>query len=440
MGFTIESLRLAVVHDDDRKGEYRIGPLHKGYGVTIGNTLRRVLLSSINGTAVIAVHIDGIAHQFTAMPGILEDGIQIIANIKQMVIKSDINDKKVITCTKKGIGAVYAGDFICPGSVEVVNKDLPIANLVDNDAKLSMNLYIENGVEYRLAEENRDVTFPIGTFPIDSNFCPVSHVSFNVKPSMFNESLNYENLFLQVETNGAITPMDALKSASKILVEYFNSITIEKEIEEAPVVVHFEKDEILKKPIEEVIPLSVRTGNVFKKAGIYTVQDLFNQSKKELLSLKNFGMKSLSSTLEELMKVPDIEHIMDREDLPLIKEYKAGEIAITVDDFEPTYETAQKETSSEVAETEKKAKIAVEEKSSEKEPTGILGKSIEDLCTELSISDSQLERLRKYHISNVEHLTHMTFEDLTVGNNRISKKNAKKIEEFLQEHDLKLKE
>jgi DNA-directed RNA polymerase subunit alpha len=132
---------------------------------------------------------------------------------------------------------------------------------------------------------------------------------------MFNESLNYETLYLEIETNESISPMSALKSASKILVEYFSNITVEREMEEAPVIVQLETDEILKKPIEEVIPLSVRTGNVFKKAGIYTIQDLFSKSRKDLLSLKNFGMKSLSSTLEELLKVPDIEHLLSRDDL-----------------------------------------------------------------------------------------------------------------------------
>lgn len=439
MGFTIESLKLAVINEDSRKGEYKIGPLHKGYGVTIGNALRRVLLSSIEGTAVVAVHIDGIAHQFTAIPGVLEDGIQIVANIKQMVIKSDIKEKKVITCTKKGPGTIYAGDFICPGMVEIVNKDLPVINIVDPDTKLSLNFFIQKGVEYHLAEENRDPSYPIGTFPIDSSFCPVTHISFNVKPSMFNESLNYETLYLEIETNESISPMFALKSASKILVEYFSNITVEREIEEAPVIVQLETDEILKKPIEEVIPLSVRTGNVFKKAGIYTIQDLFSKSRKDLLSLKNFGMKSLSSTLEELLKVPDIEHLLSRDDLRLITEIKAGEISASSEDFDESDEDALERTPSKKM-SDSDDETPVDEQPHDNVKDTILNMSIVDMCLELAISDSQLERLKKLQIDIVEHLTHLNKEDLLIGNNKLSKKNVDKIEEFLHQHGLKLKE
>lgn len=438
MGFTIESLKLTAINEDGRKGEYKIGPLHKGYGVTIGNALRRVLLSSIEGTAVVAVHIDGIAHQFTAIPGVLEDGIQIVANIKQMVIKSDIKEKKVITCSKKGPGSILAGDFICPGQVEIVNKDLPIATIVEQDTKLSMNFFIQKGVEYHLAEENRDPSFPIGTFPIDSSFCPVTHIAFSVKPSMFNESLNYETLFIQIETNESITPMAAIKSASKILVEYFNNITVEREIEETPVIVQLETDEILKKPIEEVIPLSVRTGNVFKKAGIYTIQDLFSKSRKDLLSLKNFGMKSLSSTLEELLKVPDIEHLLLRDDLRLIIEIKAGEISTSSDDFEDSDEEVLEKTSSQSVKVSDDE--VVDEKTQSKEANSILNMSVADMCTELAISEPQKERLVKLQIDIVEHLTHLNREDLSIGNNKLSKKNVEKIEEFLRQHGLKLKE
>ncbi len=438
MGFTLDSLRLTVVSDDDRKGEYKIGPLHKGYGVTVGNALRRVLMSSIEGTAVVAVHIDGIAHQFTAIPGVLEDGIQIVANIKQMVIKADINEKKVITCTKKGVGALVASDFICPGSVQIINKDLPIATIVDQEAKLSVNLHIEKGVEYRLADENRDIGYPIGTFPIDSSFCPVLHVSYTVRPSMFNESLNYETLYIQIETDASITPIDAIRSASRILVEYFSSITVEKEMIETPVIVQMETDEILKKPIEEVIPLSVRTGNVFKKAGIYTIQDLFSRSRKDLLSLKNFGMKSLSSTLEELLKVPDIEHLLHRDDLILINEIKSGEINTAIDDLEEVEEDLPSEAP--LAEETTEVKETPKMKAEESGKSSILNMTSEAMCSELSISDAQFQRLKKLQIDIVEHLTHMNKEDLLIGNNRLSKKNVDKIVEFLNQHGLKLKE
>jgi DNA-directed RNA polymerase alpha subunit len=233
--------------------------------------------------------------------------------------------------------------------------------------------------------------------------------------------------------------MTALKSASKILVEYFSNITVEREIEEAPVIVQLETDEILKKPIEEVIPLSVRTGNVFKKAGIYTIQDLFSKSRKDLLSLKNFGMKSLSSTLEELLKVPDIEHLLSRDDLRLITEIKAGEISASSEDFDESDEDTLERTPSKKM-SDSDDEMPVDEQPQDKVKDTILNMSIVDMCLELAISDSQLERLKKLQIDIVEHLTHLNKEDLLIGNNKLSKKNVDKIEEFLHQHGLKLKE
>lgn len=443
MGFTLDSLRLTVVRDDEKRGEFKIGPLHKGYGITIGNALRRVLLSSIQGTSIVAVHIDGIFHQFTSIPGVLEDGIQIVAQIKKLVLRSQITERKILSVTRKTQGTIYAKDLITPPSIEIINGDLPIATIVDDDTKFSMTLHAEQGIEYRLADENRDPGYPIGTFPIDSAFCPVTHVQFFIKQAMYNESLNYETLELVVETNGAITPYQAIQYSSQILVDYFANILVEKEeIEEnAPeILIKDETEEILKRPLEEIITLSVRTGNVFKKANIYTIQDLFSKTRKELLALKNFGTKSLTSTIEELMKLPEIEKLKNRKDLQLMKEIIAG--SFFIDDAqealieeeegipEKLLETVVGVTKEDTSIPAKKVDIQT-----------VLNTAIEEVAEELEMSEPQFIKLKeKLMVDTVEHLTHLAREELLTGNNKLSKKNVDLLEEYLKKHGLSFKE
>jgi len=437
MGFTLDSLRLTVVRDEEKKGEFKIGPLHKGYGITLGNALRRVLLSSIQGTSIVAVHIDGIFHQFTSIPGVLEDGIQIVAQIKKLVLRSQIPERKILSITRKTQGTIYARDLICPPSVEIVNTDLPIATIVDDDTKFSMTLYSEQGIEYRLADENRDPGYPIGTFPIDSAFCPVTHVQFSVKQAMYHESLDYETLELAIETNGAVSPYQAIKHSTQILVDYFSNIMMEKEeIEEnAPeILIKDETEEVLKRPLEEIITLSVRTGNVFKKANIYTIQDLFSKTRKELLALKNFGTKSLTLTIEELMKLPEIEKLKPRKDLQLMKAILAGEFEKDGDEITeegtliPAEETEMVVDSTTV--TEKKPDLKT-----------ILSTPIEDVAEDLEMSEPQFIKLKeKLMVDIVEHLTHLTRDELLTGNNKLSKKNVDLLEEYLKKNGLSFKE
>lgn len=437
MGFTLDSLRLTVLRDEEKKGEFKIGPLHKGYGITLGNALRRVLLSSIQGTSIVAVHIDGIFHQFTSIPGVLEDGIQIVAQIKKLVLRSQIAERKILSVTRKTQGTIYAKDLICPPSVEIVNTDLPIATIVDDDTKFSLTLHAEHGIEYRLADENRDPGYPIGTFPIDSAFCPVTHVQFSVKQAMYHESLDYETLEMTIETNGAISPYQAIKHSSQILVDYFSNIMMEKEeVEEnAPeILIKDETEEVLKRPLEEIITLSVRTGNVFKKANIYTIQDLFSKTRKELLALKNFGTKSLTLTIEELMKLPEIEKLKSRKDLQLMKDILSGEFE--KDDGEISEEGASVITNEvdtildTVVTPVKKPDLQT-----------ILNTPIEDVAEDLEMSEPQFIKLKeKLMVDIVEHLTHLTREELLTGNNKLSKKNVDLLDEYLKKNGLSFKE
>ncbi|MCK5848417.1 MAG: DNA-directed RNA polymerase subunit alpha [Caldisericia bacterium] len=449
MRTTLEELNLSVISENAKRAEYVIGPLHKGYGVTIGNSLRRVLLSSIEGVAVVAVYIEGISHQFSSIPGVLEDGIQIVSNIKNLVIKSRSGERKVLEINKKGKGPVRAADLICPEGIEIINPDLVLMNIVDGEYSLSMQLYIEESIEYRLAEENRGPSYPINTFFIDSLFCPIQHVSFNVKQIMVKESLDFENVDLEIETNGAIDPRTALDQASKIMVDYFRNL-MREQMEEDVVELKDTDDteEILSRPLEEIIPLSVRTGNVFKKAGIYTVNDLFEKSKKDLLGLKNFGAKSLFGTIEELLKVPEIGSLKNRERFPLLVEFaeshkqkakgKTAEKTRVQKAVLEEVEAPSKETSIKKVEAVKPSKavpqfdtLSVAE---------ALKLSIDDVAKNIGISQKQLGKLKKYAISKIEDLVDVTREQLLTGDHKITKKNVERIEEFLRHNGLSLKE
>lgn len=426
MGFVLSDLRLAVLSESELRGEYKIGPVHKGYGITIGNALRRVLLSSIPGIAVTAVHLEGISHQFVAIPYVLEDAIQLVANIKKLVIKGDLDERKTITVNVHGKREVKASDLSCPDGVNIINKDLILAHLVESAAKFDLTLYIEKGFGYKFAEENRDPSYPIGVFPIDANFSPIRHVAVDVKQVMFGESLNYETLFLAIETNGSITPRDALQTATDIIIDYFSNILVQKETKEEVFEEEYvpEFPDILRRPLEEVVPLSVRTDNVFKKAGIYTVGDLFGKSKKELLSLKNFGIKSLSETIDELMKIPEVDKLKSRTDLPLIREIISGELLS---------EELEKEISV-------LPKVVTEEEEKEVLEEDILSETVEGMAIEIGLPQGQVEKLKKLQIETIEHLIHMKREDLLTGNYKLSKKYVDKIEDYLIAHNLRFKE
>jgi DNA-directed RNA polymerase subunit alpha len=451
MRTTLEELNLNVVSENPMRGEYVIGPLHKGFGITIGNSLRRVLLSSIEGAAVVAVRIEGISHQFTPIEGVLEDGIQIVANIKRLVLRSHTHERKILEVTKKGAGPIKASDLFCPEGIEVMNPDLVLMNIVDETFTLNMQLYIETGIEYQLAEENREHSYPIDTFFIDSMFCPVRHVSFKVNQVMVQESLDFENLTIDIETNGAIDPRSSLDQASKILVEYFRNIMrepVEEEIEE--VQPDDETEEILTKALDDIIPLSVRTGNVFKKAGIYTVSDLFERTKKELLGLKNFGAKSLYSTIEDLLKVPEIEVLQNKDRFPLLVDFaelskpKAKTIK-PVEQEKPLPKPQEKPTEKAIEPSKEEPQEVIPQT---KPPTQydtlpaeeVLKLAIEDVAKHIGISQKQLTKLKKYAIEVIGDLTDVTREQLLTGDHKITKKNVERIEEFLRHYGLSLKE
>ncbi len=276
-------------------------PLERGYGMTLGNALRRVLLSSLQGAAVTSIKIEGIVHEFTAIPGVREDVTDIILNIKQMALVCESSEKRHMTLNVQGPAEVTAGMIECPGDVEIVNKDLVLCNL-DKDASLKIEFTVETGKGYRPAVMNRSEDSPIGMIPVDSIFSPVRKVSYAVENTRVGQITDYDKLTLDVETNGTISPEDAVAFAARILQDQLSVFInfLEPEIkteEEKEDELPFNKN--LLKKVEE-LELSVRSANCLKNDNIVYIGDLVQKTESDMLRTPNFGRKSLNEIKEVL--------------------------------------------------------------------------------------------------------------------------------------------
>lgn len=278
-------------------GKFIADPLERGYGVTLGNALRRVLLSSIEGVAVTAINVENASHEFSTLTGVKEDLPEIILNIKNLVLRAYSKSPKKISIKAEGEGVVTAGDIITNETVEVVNPDLHIATLTSKDAKFFVEMDVGKGRGFVTAEMNKTEDTPIGVIPIDSIFTPVKRVNFEVENTRVGKRTDYDKLIMEIRTNGSIEPKEALIYASKVLSKHLELFFTlgeipEEEIEElTPEEVSlFEK---LKIPISE-LELSVRSANCLREADIKILADLVTKSEAEMLSYRNFGKKSLT--------------------------------------------------------------------------------------------------------------------------------------------------
>ena len=285
-------------------GEFRarflIEPLEPGFGYTLGNTLRRTLLSRIPGAAVSSLRINGIYHEFTTVPGVEEDVVDIILNIKRLVVRMDDLEPRTLELAVSGAGAVTAAALAAPSGVEIVNKDLHIVTLSDG-ATLEMELTVEQGVGYRTAEKNKR-NDPIGTIPIDSIFSPVRKVSYRVENTQVGQMTNFDRLVVDVETDGSIGPAEALSSAGKTLRELLGLFADVGEgvgLELGDLAVTDSVSQDLDLPIE-ALDLSERPRNCLRRAQIDTVGDLVQQTREDLLDITNFGQKSLEEVVSKL--------------------------------------------------------------------------------------------------------------------------------------------
>lgn len=301
----IEKPRVECVHisEDNTYGKFVVEPLERGYGTTLGNSLRRIMLSSLPGVAVNSVKIDGVLHEFSTIPGVTEDVTEIILNIKKLAVKLHSDGPKTIYINHEGAGEICARDIKCDSDVEIVNGDLHIATLND-DAKLFMEIVIDRGRGYVSADRNKQILQPIiGVIPVDSIYTPVNKVNYTVENTRVGQITDFDKLVIELWTNGTIDPHDAVSLAAKILNEHLNLfIDLSESAKNTEIMIEKEeskKEKVLETTIEE-LDLSVRSYNCLKRAGINTVQDLTNRSENDMMKVRNLGRKSLEEVVAKL--------------------------------------------------------------------------------------------------------------------------------------------
>lgn len=307
--FEKPNIEIVEISDDKKYGKFVVEPLERGYGTTLGNSLRRIMLSSLPGSAVSQVKIDGVLHEFSPIPGVKEDVTEIILNIKELAIKnnSDSNEVKVAYIEFEGEGVVTAGDIQVDSETEILNKDLVIATLSGGpDCKLYMELTITNGRGYVSAERNKDEELPIGVIAVDSIYTPVERVNLKVENTRVGQITDYDKLTLDVFTNGTLAPDEAVSLAAKVLSEHLNLfIDLSENAKTAEVMVEKEdneKEKVLEMNIDE-LELSVRSYNCLKRAGINTVEELCNRTSEDMMKVRNLGRKSLEEVLAKLKEL-----------------------------------------------------------------------------------------------------------------------------------------
>lgn len=303
----MEKPRVEVVEisEDNTYGKFVVEPLERGYGTTLGNSLRRIMLSSLPGAAVTSVKIDGVLHEFSTIPGVKEDVTEIILNLKDLSIKLHGNEPKTVRIEAEGEGAITAGDIIADADVEILNPDLYIAT-IDSDARFNMEIYITNGRGYVSAENNKLSGMPIGIIPVDSIFTPVKKVSYAVENTRVGQVTDYDKLVIEVFTDGSIKPDEAISLAAKIMNEHLNLfITLTEHVNDVEIMVQKEEDKkekVLEMTIEE-LDLSVRSYNCLKRAGINTVEELTLKSEEDMMKVRNLGKKSLEEVQKKLAEL-----------------------------------------------------------------------------------------------------------------------------------------
>ena len=300
----IEKPRIECIETpaDDSYGKYVIEPLERGYGTTLGNSLRRVLLSSLPGTAVTSIRISGIQHEFSTIPGVKEDVTEIVRNVKRIIARLHSEEPKTVYIEAAGEGEVTAGDIKADAEVEILNPELHIATL-GPDASLSMELVFDHGRGYVPADKNKGPQQIIGTIPVDSIYTPVLKVNYAVENTRVGNQTDFDKLTIEVWTDKTISPRDAISLGAKILVDHFTLFTDLSDAmgSRSTVVekVETQRDKVLEMTIEE-LDLSVRSFNCLKRANINTVEDLISKTEDEMIKVRNLGRKSLEEVEHKL--------------------------------------------------------------------------------------------------------------------------------------------
>ena len=306
--FNKPNIEITEISEDKKYGRFVVEPLERGYGTTLGNSLRRIMLSSLPGAAISQVKIDGVLHEFSSIPGVKEDVTEIIMNLKSLAIKntSETDEPKTAYIEFEGEGVVTAADIQVDQDIEILNPDLVIATLSGKDTKLYMELTITRGRGYVGADKNKTEDLPIGVIAIDSIYTPVERVNVTVENTRVGQITDYDKLTLDVYTNGTLVPDEAVSLAAKVLSEHLSLfIDLSENAKTAEVMVEKEDDEkekVLEMSIDE-LELSVRSYNCLKRAGINTVEELTNKTSEDMMKVRNLGRKSLEEVLAKLKEL-----------------------------------------------------------------------------------------------------------------------------------------
>ena len=300
--FEKPNIECLEVDDNNNYAKFVCEPLERGYGVTIGNSLRRILLSSLTGCALTSVKIEGVLHEFSSIPNVVEDVPEIIVNLKNVRLKFTENEEKVMRINFKGEGEVTAGDIITDGTVEILNPDLHIATVAEG-GQLIMELTADMGRGYSPSEKNKKPNQDISVLPIDSIYTPVKKVNYQVKNTRVGQIVDYDKLIIEVWTDGSLKAHEALSLAAKVMTGHLELfIDLSEATKNTQVMIEKEeskKEKVLETSIEE-LELSVRSFNCLKRAGISTVEDLTNRSENDMMKVRNLGKKSLDEVIAKL--------------------------------------------------------------------------------------------------------------------------------------------
>ena len=307
MNFEKPDYKIVEYVENNFYGKFELEPLERGFGLTLGNALRRVMLSSMPGTSIVAVKIDGVMHEFQTIDGVIEDVVAIILNLKGVVLRSESKEVLTAHLSVKGEKTVTAGDIVYDSEIEVVNPDHVIAN-VAKGGKLDMDFIIASGRGSALSSENKkyieDTT--LGYIPIDANYSPIERISYDVDKARVGQDASYDKLTMEVETNGSIRPEEAMALGSKILIEHLNIITELSEITDLTGIMNAKQEDSKLKKLETSIDdldFSVRAYNCLKRANINTLGDLTQKSELEMMKIRNLGKKSLKEVVEKIKEM-----------------------------------------------------------------------------------------------------------------------------------------
>ncbi len=305
--FEKPNYKIVEKNEKSNYAKFELEPLERGFGYTIGNALRRVMLSSLPGSAITSVKIDGVLHEFQTIEGVIEDVTSIVLNLKSIVIKKYCEEDRTIRLSASGEGVVTAGDIECDADVEIVNKDQVIATLAEG-GKLDMEMTVSSGRGYVRADENKKLLSDkkVGVIAIDSLYSPIERVAYEVLDARVGQDESYDKLVLEVWTNDSIKPEEAVALASRILIEHLELVTKLDKIADATGFMIEKKEDPIKKALEtpiEDLDFSVRAYNCLKRAGVHTLQDLVNKSNSDVMKIRNLGKKSLKEVLDKVKEL-----------------------------------------------------------------------------------------------------------------------------------------